>query len=247
MSLSTRRCLDAITTHSLGLAEAARENLAAEVEHCPGWTVADLVWHVTEVHWFWKTIAAGQLQQPPDETLRPQREPEERLVPAFLAGAADLVDTLRAADQAAPVWTWAPQRDVAFITRHQVQEAAVHHWDAAFAASREIELEPDVAADGIEEFLTFSLATADEQEKLGAAPLGQDIVLSSTDGQGSWTIRDAEPEGPMTWVRGGEEGAASVSGTTSQLLLWLYDRAELTLRADDDELAERFRRLRFTT
>ena len=246
MSLSTRRCLDAITAHSRGLADAARDNLDAEVEHCPGWRVADLVWHVTEVHWFWKTIAAGTLQQPPDEALRPQREPVERLVPAFLAGAADLVDTLRAADQSAAVWTWAPQRDIAFITRHQVQEAAVHHWDAAFAASRDVALEPDVAADGIEEFLTFSLATADEQEKLGAEPLGQDLVLSSTDGQGAWTIRDAEPEGPMSWVRGGEDGAATVSGTASDLLLWLYDRTELPVQADDDRLVERFRRLRFT-
>lgn len=247
MSLSTRRCLEAITAHSHGLADTARDNLDADVEHCPGWTVADLVWHVTEVHWFWKTIVAGSLESPPDESLRPQREPDHRLVQAFLAGAADLVDTLRAADQSTSVWTWAPQKDVAFVTRHQVQEAAVHHWDAAFAASREIALEPDVAVDSIEEFLTFSLASAAERAELGADPLGQDLVLASTDGHGAWSIKDAEPDGPMTWVREAEDGAASVSGTASDLLLWLYDRTELPVRADDDQLVERFRKLRFTS
>lgn len=247
MSLSTRRCLDAITTHSHGLAEAARDNLDAEVEHCPGWTVADLVWHVTEVHWFWKTIVAGRLDAPPDESLRPGREPDHRLVQAFLAGAADLVDTLRAADQATAVWTWAPQRDVGFVTRHQVQEAAVHHWDAAFAASKDISIEPDVAVDSIEEFLTFSLASGAERTELGADPLGQDLVLVSSDGHGTWSIKDAEPDGPMSWVRGSEDGAATVTGTASDLLLWLYDRTELPVRADDQRLVERFRRLRFTS
>ena len=247
MSLSTRRCLAAITSHSHGLADAARDNLEAEVEHCPGWTVADLIWHVTEVHWFWKTIVAGSLASPPDESLRPQREPDHRLVQAFLAGVADLVDTLRAADQSTPVWTWATQKDVAFVTRHQVQEAAVHHWDAAFAASKEIVLEPDVAVDSIEEFLTFSLASAAEQAELGVDPLGQDLVLASTDGHGAWSIKDAAPEAPMTWVRGAEPGAATVSGTASELLLWLYDRTELPVRADDDLLVERFRKLRFTS
>ena len=49
-----------IRRHSAGLAAAARDNLDARVEHCPDWSVADLVWHVSGVHWFWGTIA-GEL------------------------------------------------------------------------------------------------------------------------------------------------------------------------------------------
>lgn len=247
MGLSTTRCLEAITAHSRGLADAALGNLDAAVEHCPGWTVADLVWHVTEVHWFWRTIADGRLDGPPDEALRPRREPDERLVPSFLAGAAELVDVLRGADQAMPVWTWAPQKDIAFITRHQVQEAAVHHWDAAFAASRDLTVEDDVAADSIEEFLSFSVASEQDPGEPGTDRLGRDLVLESTDGHGAWSVRDAEPEAALTWVRGAEEGAARVRGTASDLLLWLYDRTELPVDADDDKLVDRFRRLCFTT
>ena len=66
---------------------------------------------------------------------------------------------LRTADGTVPVWTWAPQQDIAFIRRHQVQEAAVHHWDAVRAAGGQLAIEAPVAADSIEEFLTFSVPT----------------------------------------------------------------------------------------
>ena len=56
MSDPSSEYLAAIARHSAGLADAADGNLAAAVEHCPGWTVADLVNHVTEVQWFWATI-----------------------------------------------------------------------------------------------------------------------------------------------------------------------------------------------
>jgi len=247
-TLSTEACLAAIEMHSRGLAEAARDNLGAPVAPCPGWSVADLVWHVTGVHWFWATIAEERPDSPPDESRRPSRPAEDELMATFEKGARRLVDVLRAADQDAACWTWAPaQQDVAFITRHQVQEAAVHHWDAAFAASRDLTVEDDVAADSIEEFLSFSVASEQDPGEPGTDRLGQDLVLESTDGHGAWSVRDAEPEAALTWVRGAEEGAARVRGTASDLLLWLYDRTELPVDADDDKLVDRFRRLCFTT
>ena len=84
---------------------------------------------------FAATIAAEQLSAPPEEGRRPPRPDDAGLVDTFKAGAVRLVEVLREADQSTPCWTWAGwQQDTAFITRHQVQEAAVHHWDAANAA-----------------------------------------------------------------------------------------------------------------
>ena len=135
MSLSTLPAIAAITEHSAGFAEAARGDLGARVEHCPGWSVADLVSHLTEVHWFWATIVEGPLAAPPEQSAEPARAADADLVDAFVLGAARLVEVLREADQSASCWTWAGWRqDVAFVTRHQVQEAAVHHWDAVHAA-----------------------------------------------------------------------------------------------------------------
>jgi len=56
MSLSQADCVTAITEHSAGFAAAARGRLDARVEHCPGWSVADLVAHVVGVHWFWAEV-----------------------------------------------------------------------------------------------------------------------------------------------------------------------------------------------
>ena len=99
MTLSTFDCIAAITEHSAGFAEVTRDNLDARVEHCPDWSVADLVWHLTEVHWFWSTIAAEQLSAPPEEGRRPPRPDDAGLVDAFKAGAVRLVEVLREADQ----------------------------------------------------------------------------------------------------------------------------------------------------
>ena len=135
MTLSTFDCIAAITAHSAGFAEATRgSNLDARVEHCPDWSVADLVWHLTEVHWFWGTIVEEKLDAPPDEARRPERRPDAELVDAFVDGAARLVEVLRNADQSAHCWTWAPwQQDVAFVTRHQVQQWA--DWSALRSTS----------------------------------------------------------------------------------------------------------------
>jgi uncharacterized protein (TIGR03083 family) len=243
MTLATDDCLAAITRHSHALAEAARADLSAPVEHCPDWTVADLVHHVTEVHWFWGTIAEERLAEPPPEERRPARVPDDELVDHFVTGAERLVGMLGAADQDAAVWTWfPPQQDVAFITRHQVQEAAVHHFDAANAAGLAWTVEPDVAADSIEEFLTTSLAEDDDIVRIGTTLPGPLTLAASDTGQ-SWTVHQPIPSSGLAW-RAGHDGAATVSAPVADLLLWVYQRRDLPVA--DRTLVDAFRRLSST-
>ena len=245
-TLATDRCLEAITGHSRGLATAAEETLRKRVQHCPGWNLADLVWHVTEVHWFWRTIVAELLPEPPEDTRRPPRPPDDELLDTFLAGADALVETLRAASQPARCWTWfPPQQDVAFVTRHQVQEAGVHHWDAANAVGRPLAIAPDLAADSISEFLTTSVADVDEAARIHSrdhTQLGGDLVLHAVDTEQWWTVTQDGPRAPLLWTP--QPGDPVVEGTTSDLLLWLYHRAELP--ATNKNLVNRFRRLSST-
>jgi uncharacterized protein (TIGR03083 family) len=242
MTLSTDDCLAAITRHSHALADAARPHLAAPVEHCPDWTVADLVHHVTEVHWFWGTIAAERLAAPPGDERQPARSPDAELVDHFLAGAERLVRVLGEADQSAAVWTWFPdQQDVAFITRHQVQEAAVHHFDAANAAGLQWSVDPAIAADSIEEFLTTSLAEDDDVAELGTT-LPAPLTLTATDTGQSWTVRQPTPTSGLTWEPGG--GDPTVSGPVADLLLWIYQRRSLEVA--DPAVVPAFRRLSST-
>lgn len=247
MTLSTQDCLTAIGRYSELLAQAAEGHLTSRVEHCPGWDVADLVWHLRDVHWFWATIAEGPLPTPPDESARPSRpEDEEELIPAFRDGAARLVKVLGAADPQATAWTWASQKDVAFIIRHQVQEAAVHAWDAVHAAGRAVALDPVVAADAIEEFLTFSLAGEEDVASDSLPPLDGSFAIRATDTGDVWTVRDGDVPGAIVAERGAENGVPALEASASDLLLWLYRRVELPLGDVPIELAARFHADSFT-
>ena len=246
MTLSTFACIAAITQHSAGFAEATRDHLDARVEHCPDWSVADLVRHLTEVHWFWATIAEERLAAPPDDSRRPPRADDAALVDAFVAGAAHLVEVLRNADQAAPCWTWAPaQQNVAFITRHQVQEAAVHHWDAVNAAGDRLELDPALAADSVDEFLTFSVPTDAADYGDPEKPLAGSFVLRASDTGDAWTLHDGSRPGTIRADTGATE-APALEAPASDLLLWLYGRRDLDTSVVPADLMTRFRGLCFT-
>lgn len=246
MTLSTFDCIAAITQHSAGFAEATRGNLDARVEHCPEWSVADLVSHLTEVHWFWGTIVEELLDAPPDQSRRPARVADEDLVDTFVTGAARLVEVLREADQSAFCWTWAGwKQDVAFVTRHQVQEAAVHHWDAVNAAGDVLVIDPAVAADSIDEFLHFSVAAEDDPDDPPATRLDGAFTLRTTDTGDLWALSDGSRPGTVHVERGADAGTV-VTGTASDLLLWLYGRVELDASAVPADLLARFRALCFT-
>jgi uncharacterized protein (TIGR03083 family) len=247
MTLTTEECLTAITEHGAGFAAACRGNLSGDVEHCPDWSVADLVWHLSEVHWFWATIVEERLDAPPEESRRPGRPADEALLDTFEAGVARLVGVLRVADQSATCWTWAPQQqDVAFVTRHQVQEAAVHHWDAVHAAGGSLTIQPAVAADSVDEFLTFSVSTEADPAEPPGQPLGATFVLRAADTRDAWTIADGPLPGTLQVTRVGDDDAPTVTASASDLLLWLYGRRSLEGSPLPDGLEDRFRRLCFT-
>jgi uncharacterized protein (TIGR03083 family) len=261
MALSTFEQIAAITEHSAGFATTVRRDLGASVEHCPGWTVADLTWHLADVHWFWGTIVAERLQAPPEESRRPARVPDDQLVDTFVAAAAALVQALREADQTDPCWTWAVGRhDVAFVTRHQVQEAAVHHWDAVHAAGGSWSVLPEVAADAVDEFLHVSVASDDWPDEwlgsgdpsaagatdgTGRRPLGT-LRLHATDAGRSWTLTDGSRPGTARVIGDDGDDVPVLEGSAAELMLWLYARIELDTSALPADLVQRFRALCFS-
>jgi uncharacterized protein (TIGR03083 family) len=224
-----------IEADSRGLADAAAGNLDVPVEYCPGWTVADLVWHVRGVHHFWAEIVARGLTDP-HGVERFERPDDARLIDDFRDGGLRLVSVLRAADPSAPVWTWAPQRDAGFVIRHQVQETSVHRWDAEHAAGNTFSIDLPTAVDSIEEFLTFSTDVSD------ATPLGDTLLLDAADADAAWIVDDG-PNRTVRWRRGRPESAgAELHATASDLLLWLFGRAEPDAMATGDAgILDRFR------
>ena len=146
------------------------------------------------MHWFWGAIVERKLTDPEQVSTAP--EPAEAdLIEAFRRGARRLVEILAAADPTTPVWTWSSQHDVGFVIRHQVQECAVHRWDAQHAAGRETPIDRAAAADAVDEFLTFSLPEPGDPNRESQQLLAADLILATTDTGQAWTIRDGAVHG----------------------------------------------------
>jgi uncharacterized protein (TIGR03083 family) len=204
----------ALRRHGTRLADAAID-LTRPVPACPGWNVAELVWHTGEVHASWRHFATGGTFENRVDPLRPA---DADIVEWFRSGVEATASLLEGLDPEQPAWSWAPQKNVGFIQRRMAQETAVHCWDALAAAGLDEPLERDLAVDGIDELLAFFLSEV--------APAGVDVHLHCTDGHGEWLIR--ADEGSWRIGREHAKAAVAVRGTASDLLLVLWRRKPLT-------------------
>ena len=184
-------------------ATIAVASLDVRVPSCPDWSFADLIWHLGRVQRFWASvIRAGSDGEPefPPETPGPAEARE--LEAWFRASTLELLGALDETRWDAPAWTWwIEERTVAAIARHQVQEAAVHRWDAQQAVTHVEPLPVRLADDGVDEFIWLA------RQLRGPAP----IAFQATD---TGTIFNAGSGTP----------AATVSATASELVLLLYGR-----------------------
>lgn len=191
------------------------------VPGCPGWTIADLVWHLGETHWFWGTDIEQRATGPEEiEQAKPDRPARYGDVIAWGRAQTDrMIALLEATPDDVPVWTWAldgSDRNVGFIRRHQVQEAAVHRWDiegAATGGPRPIE--PEEASDSLDEILAITLPWGARPEN----PLPGSVHIHCTDTEGEWFVH---PDGRVEAIHA--KGDAAIRGTASDLVLALYTR-----------------------
>ncbi|MFF0738953.1 maleylpyruvate isomerase family mycothiol-dependent enzyme [Streptomyces sp. NPDC004111] len=195
-------------------------DLEVRVPSCPDWSLRDLVEHLTEVQRFWAAaVLAGPSEKPPivapaDDTLSAD------LLARSTAATQELIAALRAAGSTVNCWTWWGSSDVPMtsgaVARHQVQEAAVHAFDAQLAAGTPQELPAVVALDGIAEFVGVSHGTAGPWPHEPAR-----IGLHAAEGE-SWVL-DVTKSGAHL-VEGHHETDAGLHGSASDLLLALHGR-----------------------
>lgn len=205
-------------------ATAAGADPSRPVPSCPGWTVADLVLHLAECHWFWASDIERRAAGPDEiEQAKPERPPVYEDVVAWGRSQADrMIRLLETTADEVPVWTWAlgdSNRNVGFIRRHQVQEAAVHRWDIENAATgRPQPIEPDVASDSVDEVLAITLPWGVRPDK----PLPGSVHIHCTDADGEWVIHSDGRVDPVH-----AKGDVAIRGSASDLLLALYTRVPL--------------------
>jgi uncharacterized protein (TIGR03083 family) len=231
-------------------AVASAPSLDVQVPTCPEWTLLDLVQHLGEGRRKWAAIvAAGPADAPPAKSASegaPAAPREREALLAWLAASTQqLLDALREAGPDRGCWTWwggsqSPQTCGA-VARHQLQEIAVHTYDAQVTLGAPQPLPGEVALDGVDEFLSTCCATT------GAWPHEPAVVdYHATEGRswrlwltadGARTARLPKP-GTMSATAAGEDpdaADASAQGTASELVLALYGRIPVdSLKLDGD-------------
>ena len=221
-----------LASEANALASAAEEaGLDAPVPTCPGWTVRDLVLHLGEVHrWATAAITSGamKLGDVPGDSLGPLPEPPDT-IDWFCRGAIALRETLDSADPSFEYAAFladpaAPR--VRFWARRQAMETSVHRVDAESALGRCTTLSPEVALDGIDEFLTGFLPRS-------RTPLRADseraLLIAPDYSEQRWTVTISR-EMPVT-VREAAVPAADadcvVAGPASDIYLAMWNRCSL--------------------
>jgi uncharacterized protein (TIGR03083 family) len=227
---------------------AAAPSLDVQVPTCPEWTLLDLVQHLGSGRRRWAAIvAAGPGATPPprsDFEVDPAALGQREAISAWLAASTqELLDALRESGPDRGCWTWwgasqSPQTSGA-VARHQLQEIAMHTYDAQLTVGTTQPVPDDVALDGVDEFLSTCCATT------AAWPHTPAVVdYHAAEGR-SWRLwlsaegarvahlpgRDAVPG------TGQDPDAADASGrgTANELVLALYGRIPIrSLTLDGD-------------
>ncbi|MFE1857164.1 maleylpyruvate isomerase family mycothiol-dependent enzyme [Streptomyces anandii] len=217
-------------------AVASAPSLDVQVPTCPEWTLFDLAQHIGEGRRDWAaTVAAGPAPAKSAAQGGPDAPREREALSAWLAqSTGQLLDALREAGPDRGCWTWwgasqSPQTCGA-VARHQLQQLAVHTYDAQVTLGAPEPLPDEVALDGVEEFLFTCVATTSAWPHKPAAfdfhaTEGRSWRLT-LDGDGARSTRVPAPgTTPVAAAGEGPDTAGvSVRGTASELVLFVYDR-----------------------
>lgn len=223
---------DLITTLDAEGSLLARTFVGADWDSpVPGtdWDLATLVAHTGAVHRWATDIVARQLTRNEtggSATFRPDVTGEE-LAEWFREGLAALVAALRSADDELSAFTLIPGTNPRhFWARRQAHETAIHRADAQAAIAAAGRVTGDavtahdahVAQDGIEE-LVAGFAT---EPQFAAATPGT-LLLDCTDGP-SWLVGFGGERNTATVSDGAARSTATVTGTSSAVWLWTWNR-----------------------
>ncbi|RZU31726.1 maleylpyruvate isomerase family mycothiol-dependent enzyme [Blastococcus saxobsidens] len=220
--------LPALQRTNARFADAAAEAVlargwASRVHGCPGWSLADLVWHLAEVQHFWAWVVRTRAVDPATY-VEPRRHPDDELLGYLSAQSAELETALAGADPAERVWTWAPRQDVAFVLRRQLQEATVHTVDVEQVLGDVRPIPADVGLDGLDEWLEVMVPGALPQ---GPPEDAHPVVLHAVDADAERTLFPGSRPFPI----------AALTGTAGDLLLAVWRRVPLeVLTVDGDGL-----------
>lgn len=181
------------------LGRLVRSSPNIPVPQYPGWLMSDLAQHVSWVQGRVVMICRDR----PTERIKGPRLPEG-LDPAdwYDRTFTELLEALRQAERATPVWGLLDMATIGFWERRMVIETAVHLWDARQAVDAPAPLSDHAATAGLDEYL----------ERIGWLGELPPLEVEATDLGRTWRYGVGEP-------------VASLSGSASDIFLRLYSRS----------------------
>ncbi|WP_416969764.1 maleylpyruvate isomerase family mycothiol-dependent enzyme [Streptomyces sp. 4F14] len=218
------------------LADAAEAaGVDSGVPTCPGWRVRELVEHTGAVHrWARAFVAEGITERRPLAPV-PQLD-DPGLLDWFREGHRLLVETLASAPPGTDCFAFLPAPSpLAFWTRRQAHETAVHRYDAESAAGVEpAPVGTDFAVDGVDEILRGFHARERSRVRTEEPRL---VRVRATDADDAvWTVRLSA--GPPVTVRADTgEADCELSGPARTLYLALWNREPFPEVHGDQALA----------
>lgn len=228
--------LAAIETHGADIARAARVSIDAPVRACGSWRVADLLWHVGEVHRFWTSMAlAGSASK--GEHVRDERPSEMDMISWYELGVQQLLAALAKLPPDQPCWTWAGPQNIAWLLRRMAHETAIHAWDALWAAGLKPQIDPALASDGIDEFVYVMTPVVREGQPI----IGGSVHIHCTDVDGEWLLVPGDGL-ELVVTREHAKGSVALRGPAVDILLVLWRRlpVEAIDVIGDASVADRF-------
>jgi uncharacterized protein (TIGR03083 family) len=218
------------------LVAAATAGMDASVPGCPDWQVRDLLTHIGGVHRWAADLVANSRQGFDSEAGADvgAGPGDDELIEWCEASRAELVKTLREAPADVAPFTFVPTSSaLVFWARRQAHETAVHRADAQAAAGETPTFDPAFALDGIAEIIEVFAGRRKgfEPGTLSLAPVGGPTTLL--------TLTDTGAQ-----LTDGTDADVTVSGTPSDLYLWLWQRPANVTVSGDEAAASRWGKLR---
>ena len=231
--------VDAVAAESARFIASARQgDMASDVPSCPGWNLADLIWHLAEVQHFWGDVVEG-LVLDPDELSDVDRPGDDELADLFDDWSARLVRVLEERSPEDACWSWHPAGgNVGWVRRRQAHEALIHRVDAELVIDSVNSVGSELAADGVAQMLTSQIDSPlpDWATFVSDGLFG---LVRTTDVAGVWGVEFGRFQGtsPLSGtthdidtlqvIDPPSDPVVEVAGSATEMDLWLWGRGSL--------------------
>lgn len=201
---------------------------------CPDWNALDLLWHLTEVHWFWSQVLARDARTGADIGAIEEAKPPRPTAVAELSALREdstgaLLSQLARLDDADPRWSWwEPDQTVGFTRRMQTYEATMHRVDAELTAGLAVSpIAPEVAAGAVDHAVDVMWGWPPDAARYRPSAV-VDFVAADLDRRwlvevGSWTAATGTDQPRAVRASAGQP-EVTVTAPAQDLALWAWTR-----------------------